>query len=69
MKSVKQLKFKIRLTGGGGLFHDSRSDVKTLTKALKLTADKVNELVQVVNEQSKEIENLKDQIKQGVRDE
>jgi hypothetical protein len=56
---IDKLNIGIRATGNRGMFHDSREDVRTLTKALNITLDKINELVEVVNEQESEIRELK----------
>lgn len=56
---IDKLSFNIRTSGNRGIFHDSREDVRTLTKALNRSIDKINELVEVVNKQNKEIEALK----------
>lgn len=47
---IKRIASKIRSTNSGGLFHDSRQDVRTLTVACNQLIDKVNELTDKVNE-------------------
>ena len=56
---IDKLNFNLRRTSNGGIFHDSREDVRTLTEALNRSIDKINELVIVVNRQGKEIKALK----------
>ncbi|MSU01910.1 hypothetical protein [Tissierella pigra] len=56
---IKELNIGIRKSSSTGIFHDSREDVRRLGKALNIAIDKINELVEIVNEQETEIRELK----------
>lgn len=56
--SIKKLKLRLIKTGGG-LFHDSRADSRLLADQLNRVASKVDELIDFIEKQQKEIENLK----------
>lgn len=43
--TIKKIKKKLRPSEEGGLFHNSRGDVRRLAKVLNEVVDKVNELV------------------------
>lgn len=43
---MKKIDFKINKSDGYGLMHDSRSDIKTLSKVVNHLIDKVNELIE-----------------------
>lgn len=47
---IKKIKTKIRQSNDTGLFHNSREDVRTITKVCNELIDKVNELTDKVNE-------------------
>ncbi|MGG0667782.1 hypothetical protein ABE073_04550 [Lederbergia citrisecunda] len=49
---IKKINSKIRRSNNGGIFHDSRQDVATLTRVCNELIDKVNELTDKVNELS-----------------
>ena len=55
---MKPIKEKIRGTGNLYIFHDSREDVKTLSKYCNMLADKINEL-------NKEVQELREKVKGG----
>lgn len=50
---IKRIKTKLRRTGNVSVFHDSKTDVATLTKVCIELIEKVNELTDKVNELSK----------------
>lgn len=50
---IKRLNIKLRKSDGGGIFHDSRSDVNALMKVCNELVNKVNELIDEVNELKK----------------
>lgn len=50
---IKKLTIKIRKSGGGGIFHDSKADVNTLMRVCNELINKVNELTDEVNELKK----------------
>lgn len=56
---IKEIKAIIRNSQNVGFFHDSKADVRTLTRTCNKLISKVNELVLANNEQQKEIEKLK----------
>ena len=47
---IQRISSKIRPSKEGGIFHNSRQDVHTLSKVCNLLIDKVNELTDKVNE-------------------
>lgn len=49
MAKIKKIDLRIRRTGGG-LFHDSRADVRVLTELIETCIEKINELVIANNE-------------------
>ena len=49
---MKKLNIRIKTDLNFGILHDSRADVNTLAKALQKAADKIDELID-------EVENLK----------
>lgn len=49
MKKIKKLNFEIKLVRTG-IFHDSREDVRRIGNAMQKLADKVDELVDEINE-------------------
>jgi hypothetical protein len=50
---IQRIKTKIRLTGGGGILHDSRTDAKKLAAVISELIEKINELTDKVNELEK----------------
>lgn len=48
-KILKKINIKVNPTEERGIFHDSRKDVKTISKALNICIDKINELVTEYN--------------------
>ena len=56
---INEIKTRIRRSQGGGVFHNSKQDVATLTNVCNELISKVNELVTKTNEQQQEIEKLK----------
>ena len=52
---MKEIKFKLRKTEGIKLLHNSKQDVKTLSEALNVCINKINELVQEVNELKEQV--------------
>lgn len=42
---MDKINVKVRPSGEGGLFHDSRRDVRVLGQAVNLLIEKVNELI------------------------
>ena len=57
--SIERIVWGLKKPDEFGLFHDSRSDVKTLAKCIILLRDKVNELIDKNNDLEKEINQLK----------
>lgn len=55
---IKRLGIYIRSTGGFGLLHDSRKDVRSLATICSELIDKVNELVDEVNHLKEVIKEL-----------
>ena len=47
---VKKIKTRIRKSSNPGIFHDSRGDIAIISKVCTELIDKVNELVEEVNE-------------------
>lgn len=47
---IKRIKSRIKQSDNSGLFHDSRGDVRALTKMCNELIDKVNELTDKINE-------------------
>ena len=52
MGLIKKLNLKVKVVNNG-IFHDSRADVRTLGEAVKKIADKVDELIDEVNDLKK----------------
>jgi uncharacterized protein YoxC len=50
---IKKLNMKVRKSDNGGIFHNSRADVNTLTRVCNELINKVNELTDEVNELKK----------------
>ncbi len=48
-----------------GFFHDSREDVKTLSKAINVIVEKINDCIVTLNNLEKELEDLKKEGKNG----
>lgn len=48
-----------------GFFHDSREDVKTLSKAINAIVEKINDCIVTLNNLEKELEDLKKEGKNG----
>lgn len=42
---MDRIKVKVKSSEESGLFHDSRKDIRTLSKVVNLLIDKVNELI------------------------
>lgn len=49
MKKIERMKIKLKTPENTGIFHDSRSDVKTIMQALNAIISKQNEIVEAVN--------------------
>ena len=49
MRKIERMTQVIRSSDSGGLFHDTRGDVKILAKTLNAIIEKQNELIDVVN--------------------
>lgn len=47
---IERITKKIRKVDNNGIFHDSRHDVAELAKMINILVDKVNEIVDVVNQ-------------------
>lgn len=47
---IKLINNKIKQSVNGGLFHDSRGDIRALSKMCNELIDKVNELTDKINE-------------------
>lgn len=54
MKQIEPITWNVRKPNDGGLFHDTRGDIATTMKCIRLLIEKVNELVHAVNELRKE---------------
>jgi len=54
---IQRLQIRVRSVDGGGLFHDSREDVRRITKVLHELITKVNELVDEVNQLKQQADN------------
>jgi hypothetical protein len=50
---IKKIKTKLRGTCGGGILHDSRTDVKNIATVVNEMINKINELTDKVNELEK----------------
>ena len=50
MGKIKKLNLHINTNQDSGIFHDSRKDVNTLGKVLRLATQKIDELVEEVNQ-------------------
>lgn len=56
---MEELKgYKLQKSSESGLFHDSRKDVRLLTKVCNALVDKVNELVKDNNDLRKKLNDL-----------
>lgn len=51
---IKKIKNKVGTTGGAGIFHDTRDDVRILAEVCNRLIDKVNELTDEVNKLDRE---------------
>lgn len=49
MRKIAPLNIKIRRSDSGGIFHDSRGDVRLLSQALNAILEKQNEIIRAVN--------------------
>lgn len=49
---IEPLKIKVRQADNPGVFHNSREDVARLGEALNKVIDKINELIEAVNDLS-----------------
>ena len=52
---IRNLKTRIKATNGFGIFHDSRNDVRVLGKEINNLIDKMDEIINVVNNLSEKI--------------
>jgi len=50
---METIDIKLRPSGGSGIFHDSREDVRRIAKVVNLLIDKMNELIEENNELKK----------------
>ena len=64
---IKEITIRLRKSGNGGIVHDSRRDVWTIIEHNNILQDKINELVWHVNQQDKEIKELKEATKNEIR--
>lgn len=48
---IKRITIKLRKPDNTGIFHDSRGDIRTLSKVCNELIDKVNELIDKTNAQ------------------
>lgn len=60
---MKKLKLHLNRTGGG-MFHDSRADSRLLAKCVNQMSEKIDELIDVIESQQKEIVKLKENLNQ-----
>lgn len=47
---IKKIRMKLRTTGEHGIFHNTRNDVRSLAEVCSGLTDKINELIDKVNE-------------------
>lgn len=49
-KKIEEISSNYKLQStGGGLFHDTRNDVKLLAQVINIQYEKINELIQEIN--------------------
>lgn len=46
---MEKMKFKLKQSSGVGIFHDSRADVRSLSKVINLIIDKMDEIIEEIN--------------------
>lgn len=51
--AIKKLTKKLRKSRDTSLFHDSRADVRSIMEVCNELTDKVNEIVEILNEQER----------------
>lgn len=56
---AKQITKKLRASGNGGIFHNSREDVRMLAEYCNLLTDTINQLIYELNEVRAEVERYK----------
>ena len=54
IKKIEPLKIKLTITRNGSLIHDSRSDIRALAKVINRLVEKVDEIVDKLNQMEKE---------------
>ena len=52
-RSIKKLTKKLRKSQDTSLFHDSRADVRSIMEVCNELTDKVNEIIELLNEQER----------------
>lgn len=55
MKHIKHINMNMRRSDSSGIMHDSRQDVRLLMKVCNAQQEKINELVDVVNQLTEDI--------------
>ena len=60
---IKEITKRLIKSRNEGLFHDTRKDVLTIMEHNNILQDKINELVWRVNQQTKELKELKEATK------
>ena len=60
---IKEITKRLIKSRNEGLFHDTRKDVLTIMEHNNILQDKINELVWHVNQQTKELKELKEATK------
>ena len=56
---IKKITLRLKRVGESGLFHDSRADVRLISKFVNELTDKLNEVIDENNTLKSEIEKLK----------
>jgi len=64
---IKEITKRLIKSRNEGLFHDTRKDVLTIMEHNNILQGKINELVWAVNQQAKELEELKEASKNEIR--
>lgn len=61
---LKKLNLYIK-NNSGGFFHNSREDVKKLSKSINIIVEKINECIVTLNNLEKELKDLKKEKENG----
>lgn len=58
---IAKIRERLKRVGESGMFHDSRSDVRTISRYVNQIADKLDEVIDENNKLKSEIQKLKEE--------